>query len=390
MKLKRLLSLAVVTALTVTLAAGCSTGAGGSGKTFKIGSNLELTGNNAAYGQYAEKGIKMAIDEQNAAGGVLGGTQLDYVAGDNKSDNSEATGTVTKLITQDNVSLIIGAATSGDTIGASQVATDNKVPMITPTGTNVNVTTDDKGTLKPWIFRACFIDSFQGEVAAEFALNTLKVKNAAIFTDLKSDYSIGLASSFEKNFTAGGGKIADKENYSGGDQDFQAILTKAIAAGVDMIYVPGYYQEVGLLVKQARDQQFKGALMGGDGWSSPELANIAGANALNNTYFTNMLAMDDPQLADFNTKFKQKYNIEADTYAAMGYETAKMVIQAIQNAGSTDKDKIRDALENLKDFKGLTGTVSMDPKTHNPVRSAVILENKDGKQVFLTSVAPKN
>lgn len=390
MRVKRLVTIATVSLLTVALAAGCGSSAqSGGGDVIKVGANLELTGGSAAYGQYAEKGIKMAVDEINEAGGLLG-KKLQYVAADNKSEPGESTLAVTRLVTQEKVDVVIGAATSGNTIGSSQIATDNKVPMISPTGTNERVTVEN-GQLKPWVFRACFIDPFQGEVAANFTLDELKAKNAAVFTDQKSDYAIGLAASFEKNFTAGGGKIVDKENYVGSsDKDFRSTLTKAIAQKPDIIYVPGYYGDVGLLVKQARDAGFTGPILGGDGWSSPVLLEIAGKEALNNTFFTNMMAMDDPQLVDFIKRFSTKYGMEPDTYAAMGYEAVQMYVAAVEKAGSTDREAIRTQLESLKDFSGLTGKVTMDPKTHNPVRSAVIIKFKDGEQVFLTSVAPKN
>lgn len=389
--MRKILTLGVVSLLSVALVVGCGTQGGGAagGGTIKVGGNFEMTGGAATFGQSSVNGIKLAFEQQNAKGGVLG-KQLELIVADNKSDAGESTSAATKLVTQDKVVAILGSVASSDTLGAVPVATDNKVPLLTPTSTNTKVTVDDKtGQVRPWIFRACFIDPFQGEVAANFSLDTLKAKTAAIYIDQKSDYSKGLAQSFEENFTKGGGQVVIKEQYVQGDKDFRPTLTNIKAKNPDILFIPGYYAEVGLIVKQAREKDMKMPIVGGDGWDSSELVNIAGAANLNNTYFVNHVATDDPAVAQFAKDYKAKFGAEPDALAALAYDSANMLIKAFQDANGTENEKVRLALENMKGFQGLSGTIAIDPKTHNPIKSAVIIEIKDGKNTFKTKVNPK-
>ena len=389
------LSLGIVALLSLSLAAGCGTTAApktaaSDTSPIKVGGNLELTGSTAMFGQAAQNAINLAFAQQNAKGGVLG-RQLTLVAADNKSDAGESTAAVTKLVTQDKVVAVIGSMTSSVTLAAIPVVTDNKIPMISPSGTNSKLTVDPAtGAVRPWIFRACFIDPFQGQVGANFVLTNLKAKTAAVIIDQKSDYSKGLAESFVTNFKKGNGTITGTEQYVGGsDKDFRSILTNIKAENPDMVWVPGYYQEVGLIVKQARELGMNMPFMGGDGWDDPQLFNIGGAAALNNTYYVDHVATDDPALATFVSDYKAKYNSVPNAMGALGYDAANMLIQAITTANSTDSEKIRTALENMKGFKGVSGDITIDPKTHNPQKSAVIISNKDGKPVFVTRVAPQ-
>jgi len=389
------LSLGIVALLSLSLAAGCGTTAApktGASDTspIKVGGNLELTGSTAMFGQAAQNAINLAFAQQNAKGGVLG-RQLTLVAADNKSDAGESTAAVTKLVTQDKVMAVIGSMTSSVTLAAIPVVTDNKIPMISPSGTNSKLTVDPAtGAVRPWIFRACFIDPFQGQVGANFVLTNLKAKTAAVIIDQKSDYSKGLAESFVTNFKKGNGTITGTEQYVGGsDKDFRSILTNIKAENPDMVWVPGYYQEVGLIVKQARELGMNMPFMGGDGWDDPQLFNIGGADALNNTYYVDHVATDDPALATFVNDYKAKFNSVPNAMGALGYDAANMLIQAITDANSTDSEKVRTALENMKGFKGVSGDITIDPKTHNPQKSAVIISNKDGKPVFVTRVAPQ-
>lgn len=387
--MRKFMTVATAALLSLTLLTGCGASGGDkSAEVIKVGGDLELSGGAAAFGQYAEKAIKLAFEQQNAKGGVLG-KQLEYVSADNKSDPGESTVAATKLATQDKVTAILGPMTSGNTLAAVQVVTDTKVPLITPTGTADKVTFEN-GQVKPWIFRACFIDPFQGQVAANFATDTLKAKKAAIYIDQKGDYSKGLAASFEENFKKAGGEIVAKEQYvAGSDLDFRATLVRIKAANPDIVFVPGYYQEVGLIVKQAREMEMKQVFMGGDGWGSPQLVDVSGAAALENTYYVNHGAMDDPGMAQFIKDFKAKYNAEPDTFAALGYDAANLLIKGIENAGKTDPEALRTALENMKGFQGISGELNVDPATHNPVKSAAILQFKAGKSVFMTKVNPK-
>jgi len=382
------LSLGMVALLSVSLVAGC-------GKTsntdIKVGGNLELTGTTAAFGSAAKNAINLAFEQQNTKGGVLEGKKLTLVAADNKSDAGESTAAVTKLVTQDKVVAVIGSMTSSVTLAAVPVVTDHKIPMISPSGTNSKVTVDPtSGSVRPWVFRACFIDPFQGQVGANFALTNLKAKTAAVIIDQKSDYSKGLADAFVTNFTKGNGTIAITEQYVGGsDKDFRSILTNIKAKNPDMVWLPGYYGEVGLIVKQARVLGMTMPFMGGDGWDDPELFNIGGKEAMNNTFYVDHVATDDPAMATFVTEYKAKFNSEPNAMAALGYDAANLLIKAIGDAKGTDPEKLRSAIENMKGFQGVGGEITIDPKTHNPQKSAVIKANKDGKPTFLTRVAPQ-
>jgi len=384
-KSKVLIGIAVI---MLGLVSGCgSTAAPNAAKEIKIGGVLELSGGVATFGQSVLNAVNLAFEDQNKKGGVLG-KQLTFVTADNKSEAGESTSAITKLITQDKVIAVIGAVTSSNTKAAVPVSADNKIPLITPTATNAEVTVNKDGSLNKWVFRACFLDPFQGKVAANFVTNTLKLKKAAIFIDQKDDYSKGLAAEFKKVMESSGGTITDIENYVGGDKDFKSTLTRIKASNAEVVFVPGYYSEVGLIVKQARELGITVPIVGGDGWDSAKLPELAGAANLNDTYFVNHMWADDPATKPFVDEYKAKYNVEPDALAALGYDAAGMLIAAIEKAGSVDSSKIRDALENTTGFKGVTGVITVDPKTHNPVKSAVIIRMVDGKKTLLTHVNP--
>jgi len=392
MKGKKIFTYALVALMCLALVVGCSPKAPEAPKApdvIKIGGNFELTGGVAEFGKKGENGAKLAIKEINEKGGVLG-KKIEYVGADNKSEAGESTAATTKLVTQDKVIGIIGPMTTGNTLGAIPVVTENKVPLITPTGTNSKITVAEDGKLNTWLFRACFIDPFQGEVAANFAIDTLKASKAALVIDQKGDYAKGLAQSFKETFEKAGKQVVASEQYvAGQDTDFRAILTNIKAKGPDIIFVPGYYNEVGMIIKQARELKIDVAFLGGDGWGTGPIVDIAGKDAMNNTYYVDHVAADDPALADFAAAFKKEYNQDADSFAALGYDAAKLMIKAIENAGSTDTEKIRQALENMKGFKGISGEINVDPATHNPKKSASILKFVDGNKVFATRVDPK-
>ncbi|EQB96616.1 UNVERIFIED_ORG: amino acid/amide ABC transporter substrate-binding protein (HAAT family) [Anoxybacillus amylolyticus] len=398
MKKKRAAGVFFSLMLTAGLLAGCggnqqggsssggNSGGGGGGDVIKIGANLELSGGVASYGQSIAEGLDLALEEINKEG--INGKKLELVKVDNKSEAAEATNGAIKLISQDKVVAIIGSATSTNTLAQVQVANDNKVPLITPTGTNPTITNKD-GKVNEFVFRTCFIDPFQGTVAAKFALNELKVKNAAVLIDSSSDYSKGLAASFKDAFTQGGGKIVAEEAYVAKDTDFRATLTRIKSKNPEFIFLPGYYEEVGLIVKQARELGLNVPIMGGDGWDSPKLVEIAGKDALNNTYITNHYSSGDPdpKIQEFVKAFKAKYNKAPDAFNALGYDTAYFLADAIKRAGSADPVKIKDALAQTKDLQLVSGTLTLN-ENHDPVKSAAILEYKDGQQQFKTKVNP--
>jgi branched-chain amino acid transport system substrate-binding protein len=370
--------------------AGCgtsSTSGDGGSKTIKIGANLELSGGVASYGQSAKEGIQLAIDEINKKG--IDGKKLKLVTVDNKSDAAEATSGALKLVSQDKVVAMIGSATSTNTLAQVQIADQNHVPLITPTGTNPTITNKD-GKVNDYVFRTCFIDPFQGTVAANFATNTLKVKNAAVLIDNSSDYSKGLAAAFKKAFANNGGTIVSEEGYVQKDTDFHATLTRIKSKNPDFIFLPGYYEEVGLIIKQARELGITVPFMGGDGWDSPTLVDLAGKASLNNTYITNHYSSgdSDQKVQDFVAAFKAAYKGKSpDAFTALGYDTVYFLADAIKRAGSADPKKIKEALAKTDGLELVSGKVKLD-SNHDPIKSAVILEYKDGVQTFNSKVNP--
>lgn len=372
------------------LVAGLLGGCGGKGAdTVKIGLLNEMTGGNATLGTSSANGAKLAFKEINAKGGVLG-KQIEAVVADNKSEPAEAANAMTKLINQDRVAAVTGTFSSSNAIAAASVAAAARVPYLASGATNPKVTMDEKtGKVNPYVFRVCFIDPFQGTVGANFALQNLKLKRAAILVDNSSDYSKGLAAFFRDAMQKGGGEIVGEEAYLQKDQDFKTILTKLKALNPEVIYVPGYYEEVGKIVKQARELGIGAAMLGADGWDSPKLAEIAGAQALNNTYFTNHYSVDstDPASQAFVKAYTAEYGQKPDALSVLGYDAARVLVDAIERAGSLEPEKLRAALEATQHFKGISGDTTLNA-THDAVKSAVIIEMQDGRQVYKTSVNP--
>ena len=392
---KKLIAVTAVLTLAVGMvgcsnsSSGGSSSGGSSSDTIKIGADLEMTGQVAAFGQSQLNGIKLAADEINSAGGVLG-KKLDIISADNASKKDEATRVATKLITEDKVDVLMGAAISGDTFAALEVADNKKVPLLTPSATNDNITFDSKkNKLNDWVFRACFTDSFQGKVMADFASKKLNAKKSVIYTESSSDYSKGLSKAFKDTFEKDGGTIAAEESYQTKDTDFKAVLTRIKTLNPDVIWVPGYYDEVGKIVKQAREMGITAPMMGGDGWDAPQLVEIAGKDALNNTFISNHYTSEDPdpKVKKFVDAFKAKYGSVPDAMAVLGYDATYMMADAIKRAGAVDKEKIKTALADTKDFEGVTGKIALD-KNHDPVKAAAVLEFKDGKQTFKDKIVP--
>lgn len=390
-KMKKVMSMLFVGAMVASVLTGC-----GSEKkvvsesgVIKIGGNLPMTGGVASGGQSSSAGIKLAVDKINADGGLLG-KKVEFILADNKSEPSEAMNAMQKLIAQDEVIGVIGAITSSSTIALGELSNSSKIVTIAPMATNPRVTIDKDGKTKPYVFRACFIDPFQGTVMAKFVRNDLKAQNVAVMVDNSSDYSKGLAKYFKQGFEMIGGKVIAEESFFQKDTDFKATLTKIKAQNPDMIYVPAYYQEVGLIIKQARELGITVPITGGDGWDSSRLPEIAGPDALNNTYFSSLYFSDagdkDTEANKaFVAKFKETFGQRPDVFAAQAYDSFNLMINAIKNAKSTDSEKIKEALENTSDFNGVAGGIKFD-EHHNPVKDAVIIEWKDGKQAFKTSV----
>jgi branched-chain amino acid transport system substrate-binding protein len=381
---KKCLAAMLGVALLGTMVAGCGDQA--KSDEIKIGANFELTGNVANYGSMGLDGLKLAIKQANDAGGV-NGKKINLVIADDKSEASEAANAATKLISTDKVKVLVGPATTANVLATTQIAGDSKIPLIAPMATSPKITVDN-GKVKPFVFRSCFIDPLQGDVMATFATKTLKAKTAAIYVDSSSDYSKSLAQVFKEKFEAAGGKVLVEEAFLQKDQDFKATLTKIKAANADVIFVPAYYEEVGKIVKQARELGITNAIIGTDGWDDDKVVDIAGAGALNNTFFSTHYSDQDKDVQSFIDAFKTEYNKAPNVFAALGYDAGKMLVDAIKRAGSDDPEKIRQALEETKNLQVGTGLITMDPN-HNPIKSAVIIEMKDGAKTMKEKITPQ-
>ena len=385
----KLLATAISAMLAVSVvASGCGGGSKASDE-IKIGVVSEMTGSNATYGTSVVNGMKLALKEVNDKGGV-NGKKVSIVVADSKSEPAEAANAMSKLVNQDKTPVVMGIFTSSSAIAAANVSESAKVPFLAIGATNPKVTLDDKtGKVKPNTFRVCFIDPFQGTVGANFVLNELKLKKAVIFVDNSSDYSKGLASFFKQAYTSKGGEIVGEEAYLQKDTDFKAVLTKIKTMNPEILYVPGYYEEVGKIIKQARELGMNLPIVGGDGWDSPKLSEIAGAGPLNNTFFTNHYSPDDTSEASkaFVDAYVKAYNQKPDAPAVLGYDGARLIADAISRAGGTDAAKVAKAIAETKNYKAVTGDTSLN-ETHDAVKSAVIIEFKDGKQAYRATVKP--
>jgi branched-chain amino acid transport system substrate-binding protein len=365
---------------------GCNkpgSGGGASGDVIKVGEFASLTGKEATFGKSSHEGTQLAIENLNAAGGVLG-KKFELLTEDDLSKAGEPATVVNKLISRDGVVAILGEVASTRSLEAAPICQQAKIPMISPSSTNPKVTeTGD------YIFRVCFIDPFQGTVMANFAAKTLKAKKVAVFTDVKSDYSKGLAKYFKEGFTAAGGQISVELDFNGGDKDFKAQLTAIKSANPDAVFIPGYYTDVALICIQAKQLGLNVPLFGGDGWESDQLVTI-GQDAVEGTYFSTHYAPDvaTEKSKKFVADYQKRYDGKLpDAMAALGYDSAMMLADAIKRAGSTEGPKVRDALAATKDFDGVTGKTTMNEK-RDATKAAVILQVKDGKFKYLETVNP--
>ena len=373
-------------AATGVLMTGCGGGGApeaGAGATIKIGEYASLTGSEAAFGQSSHKGTELLIEEINKAGGVLG-KKLELIVEDNQSKAGESATIVKKFISRDKVVAILGEVASGRSLEAGPICQAAGIPMVSPSSTNPKVT-----EVGDYVFRVCFIDPFQGKLLADFATKTLKAKKAVVLSDVSAAYSVGLSTFFKEAFTSSGGTILAEQKYASKDKDFKAQLTAIKALNPDVICVPGYYTEVGLIVKQARDLGVNVPIFGGDGWEAPELIQIAGGEALKNTFYSTHFSptQDSPMAKKFVEAFKAKFKGEVpDAMAALGYDSALAIVEAIKKAGSTEPAKLRDALK-ATDFVGVTGRTKLDAK-RDATKPAVIITTENGAFKFLQTVEP--
>jgi branched-chain amino acid transport system substrate-binding protein len=352
--------------------------------TIKIGYFGDLSGPTFNFGKSAINGILMAADEINRSGGI-NGRKLDVVIEDDQGSPERAALLVSKLIGQDKVVAVIAGGASGSSLAAAPRAQAAKIPLISPSSTDPAVT-----RAGDYIFRVCFIDAFQGEVMARFATDKLKAKKAAIMVDFNNPYSRGLSEFFEESFTKMGGSIVSKQSYAQGDPDFKGQLSTIRTAEPDVVYLPGYYGDVGLIAKQARQLGMSQPLLGGDGWDAPELWGI-GSDALNGSYISSHYSTEDPSpdIQKFVQNYKMLYgNLSPDAHAALGYDAMRFLAEAIKRAGGTESQKLRAALADTKQFAGVTGVISMDAE-RNAVKPAVVLKLQDGEYVYQETIQPE-
>jgi branched-chain amino acid transport system substrate-binding protein len=368
--------------LLLIITTACQSGHSGDSKDIVIGEYGSLTGTTATFGISMKNGVEMAIDEVNNAGGVLG-RKIRVVVEDDQGKPEEAQTVVTKLITRDRVVAVIGEVSSSRSLAAAPVCQQHRIPMVSPSSTNPRVT-----LVGDYIFRVCFIDPFQGLVMAKFTSKTLKAKKVAILRDIKNDYSVGLADVFIKEFQKMGGRIVADLSYSEGDTDFSAQLTSIASASPEAIFLPGYYTEAGLIVRQARSLNIRVPILGGDGWDSAKLWEIGG-QALNGCYFSTHYSVEDPNpiIQSFVKSYSKRYNQPPDATAVLAYDAARILIDAFRRANSAEPTKVQQALSQTKNFKGVTGSITLD-SNRNAVKPAIVLQVQEGKYKYVETIAP--
>lgn len=392
-----LLLVVFIMSIFLTACGGQQQGDGGKSETeqpteqepIKIGHEVALTGDASMWGQSEKNALEMEIEKINAAGGV-DGRPLKLISYDNRADSIEAVNVAKRLIEQDKVVAIIGPAQSGVANAISSVTEEKEVPFIGTTPTNPLVTVKEDGTVKKYAFRTCFIDPFQGTVAAQFAYDKLNARTAAILYDVGSDYSSWLSKYFEEAFETMGGKLVAKEAFRTGELDYRAMLGKIKQQNPDVLFVPTAQKEAALAAKQSRDLGIEAVLMGGDNWGSPDLIELGGS-AIEGGYFVNLASLEDPEIQGFVEEYKEKYNADPVLpNPVMAIDGLYMLIDAIKRADSTDGTALAEAMETTKDLKVLTGVLTIDPETHNPLnKPAVIQQVKDGDFVYVETYVTK-
>ena len=388
---KKVLGVITIVAMSATMVMGCSEtakvnsngGNSASGDTIKLGGVFPLTGDVPALGAAMQNGAKLALKEINDGGRVLG-KKLDLVIEDDQNQAATAPNAITKLITQDKVSAVVGTYASKCSIPMAAIAKDSKVVMITPGSTNEKVTTEGGD----YVFRACFIDPLQGQVGAKFAAENLKAKKVAMLYDIGNDYCVGISKEFKKNFESLGGSIAYEKTYNAGESDFKAFLTEIKELNVDVLYLPDNYSTVGLIAKQAREIGIKAPLLGSDSWSDPGLVKVGG-DAIEGAYFTDHLSLksDNAAIKKFVENYKKEYNSDPSAFSVLSYDSVYIVAEAIKKAGSADSAAIKDAMAKLDADCGTTH-YKFDDK-HNPIKSVVINKVSKGQFEFETEISAK-
>ncbi len=376
MKTRWMISLLLITILLGSTLSACKPA---EAQTIKVGNLVAMTGGSATWGQSENNALKMIVEKINADGGV-NGKKIELITYDSRADKLEAVNVAKRMVEQDKVIAIIGAAQSGVANAVREVVNSAKVPLIATTATNPTVTVADDGSVVPFTFRSCFIDPFQGTVAGQFAMKDLSAKTAATLYDIGDEYSQYLSKYFIDAFTKGGGTIVASEAFRSGELDFRAQLGKIKEGNPDVIFIPTMQKEAALAAKQARDLGITAVLMGGDGWGSPDIVDLSGG-AVEGGYFVNLAAVEDPLIQDFLKEYRAKYNLEpVMPNPLMAYDAMIWLVDALKRTNGEGGQKLADALANTKDLKVLTGVLSVDPKTHNPLNKPAVIQQIKGSQ----------
>ena len=380
MKTRIFVSLMLVSVLLSALLAGC---APAKPETIKVGNLVALTGPSATWGQSENNALMLAVEKINAAGGVAG-KQIEVIAYDSRADKLEAVNVVKRMVEQDKVVAIIGPGQSGVANAVKEVNNSAKVPLIATTATNPTVTVADDGSVVPYTFRTCFIDPFQGTVAAQFSLKDLGATKAATLYDVGDEYSQFLSKYFIEAFEKGGGTIVAAEAFRSGELDFRAQLGKIKAGEPDVIFIPTMQKEAALAAKQARDLGITADLIGGDGWGSPDIFELSGG-AIEGGYFVNLAAMEDPLIQDWLVEYRAKFNADPVLpNPIMAVDAMMWLADALERTNGVGGEALMKALEDTKNLQVLTGVLTMDPKTHNPLnKPAVIQQCVDGEFIYV-------
>jgi branched-chain amino acid transport system substrate-binding protein len=349
-----------------------------------IGTVGALTGPEAHFGSESQNGAQLAVEEVNAAGGVQG-RQLVIRSYDSQSRPEEAANAMTRLVTQDRALFVVGENQSSLSLAMAPAAAQGQVPMIAPSSTNPRVTTEGG----PYVFRVCFTDTFQGELLARYARETLKADRVAVLVDQKSDYAVGLAKVFGTRFGALGGKIVAEEAYAKGDTDFRSQLTRAKASRPELLFIPGYYSDVGPMARQARELGMKATLLGGDGWDSGDRLGQLGGSAVEGALYSTHFAPDNPggRVQEFIGKYRARFGHVPDALGALGYDAARVGIDALRRSGGVGGPALREQIARTRDFDGITGRITLGPD-RDAVKPAIIVKLHDGKPVFAAEVSP--
>lgn len=351
---------------------------------FKLGGNFETSGPHAAYGTPMKKAFELYLKQYNEQGG-FDGKEIEWVVYDNKSDITESASVASRLVS-DEVVGVVGPGTTGSVLAEAPVLDQAQIPHVLPAASGDGLTLDSQGNVLEYLYRVCFEDSYQGAAGGQFAATELGKTKAAVLEDSGNDFAKGIAASFKETFEKNGGEVVVNESFAEGDQDFSAIISTLLSSDVDVIYFAGYYTEGGMFIKQAREMGLDQPIVSGDGFTSPTLVELSGGMA-DDIYYTSGFSemLESEKLDAFLKSYKEEYGEDADQFAALSFDATALLVDAVERAGSTDPQAVTKALNETKDFEGVTGTFSMN-ELHNPEKPVLVLEMQQGKVIKATPV----